>query len=89
MFEAERLDAVAGSFFGLEYSMKQLNMDPKLLDNIFILGYKEWWLHISNKSSIITLNNNVKSKIAHAVSSLYKPRLSYQIYKQQIEKCQI
>ena len=87
MFARERVDAVVGSFSGLEYSMKQLSMDSTLLDNAFILGHKEWWLHISNKSSILKSNDNVKSKISSAVTALYEPRMGYQTYKQQIQKC--
>ena len=89
MFEVERVDGVVGSFSGLEYSMKQLKMDPKLLDNAFILGHKEWWLHISNKSPILKSKDNIKSKIKNAVTALYEPRLSYQIYRKQIQKCDI
>jgi len=85
MFNIERADAVVGSLSGLEYSLKQLNMKPELLNNAFILGYKEWWLHLSNKSPSF----NQRTKIEDAVKALYTPRLSYDTYKQQIKKCRI
>jgi polar amino acid transport system substrate-binding protein len=89
MFKIEHVDAVVGSISGLEYNMKQLNMSAELLNQAFVLGHKEWWLHISNRSPLIKENSNIKSKIKKAVNKIYRERLSYEVYKQQIKDCQI
>ena len=85
MFNFERVDAVVGSISGLEYTMKQLSMNTQLLESAFVLDHKEWWLHVSNK----TVPSAMKQKLTRVVNSLYRPRLSYEVYKQQIEKCGI
>jgi polar amino acid transport system substrate-binding protein len=83
MLKYGRVDAIVGSLVGLKYSLKQENMEQKRLDTAFILGEKEWWLHISKKSPYL---KNI-GEIEQAIKYLYKDDLVYQLYKTQLNAC--
>jgi len=83
MLKFNHVDAIIGSRVGLEYAMQQLDMKQELLSNAFILGTKEWWLHLSKKSPYLKYKNEISLAIKH----FYKDDLVYQLYKSQLSKC--
>ncbi|MEH6347989.1 MAG: transporter substrate-binding domain-containing protein [Bermanella sp.] len=85
MFSFDRVDAVVGSLSGLEYAMQELNLNVNLLENAYYLSDKEWWLHISKKTS----HPRLIARITKAVENIYHPNLIYQAYKQQVNRCLI
>lgn len=85
MFTFGRVDGVVGSLSGLEYAMQELNLNVNLLENAFYLGDKEWWIHISKKTS----HPRLIARVTQAVEKTYHPNLTYQVYKQQVKRCLI
>ncbi|PKG85366.1 hypothetical protein CXF85_07195 [Colwellia sp. 75C3] len=85
MFNRGRVDAVIGSLVGLDYELRAQNLNLKMLDSAFHLGNKEWWLHVSNKTS----NHHILSQLSVAVKSTYRPKLIHQTYLQHVNDCQV
>jgi len=50
LLKLDRISRVVGSRIGLEYALRQQNMDEALITNVFKLTDKEWGLHLSKKS---------------------------------------
>ncbi|PKI13043.1 substrate-binding periplasmic protein [Colwellia sp. 12G3] len=85
LFKLGRVDAVIGSLVGLDYELRAQNLNVKMLDAAFQLGKKQWWLHVSNKTS----NPSLLSQLALAVKNTYRPELIYQTYLKHINDCQV
>ena len=83
MLKANRIDGVIGSMVGIEYALRQYNMDATLMENAFHLGDKEWGLHLSKKSPFISL----LPLLTTAVKANYQKYLIYQLYQQQSKHC--
>jgi polar amino acid transport system substrate-binding protein len=85
MFNLGRVDGVIGSLVGLDYELRVQHLNVKMLDNAFQLGKKEWWLHLSNKTSTPLM----LSELSLAVTNIYQPSLIYQTYLKHIKDCQV
>lgn len=85
MLNLGRVDAVVGSFVGLEYELRVQKLDVKRLDKAFQLGNKEWWLHFSKNTS----NPQLLSQLQLAAEKVKKPDLIYQTYLQHIKDCSV
>jgi polar amino acid transport system substrate-binding protein len=83
MFKLGRVDGVVGSVVGLDYQLRMQNIDVNILINAYVLGEKEWWLHLSKNSRF----NNIKSQLSLAVKKNYQEDLIYKIYQQFIDDC--
>lgn len=83
MLKMARVDGVIGSKIGLEYALRQQNMDLNLISNAFELGTKELGLHLAKNSSFITL----LPLLTTAVQDNYRQDLLYQLYQHQIKYC--
>ncbi|MFT5635927.1 MAG: polar amino acid transport system substrate-binding protein [Cognaticolwellia sp.] len=68
---------------GLEYALRQQNMDESIITNAFSLGTKEWGLHLAKKSSFIALLPLLNT----SVKNTYQKDLIYRLYQQQIKHC--
>ena len=85
MFKLGCVDGVVGSVVGLDYQLRVQNIDVNILTNAYVLGEKEWWLHLSKKAKL----QNVQSQLSLAVKKNYQDDLIYQIYQQYISECQV
>jgi polar amino acid transport system substrate-binding protein len=85
MLKLGRVDGVVGSVIGLDYQLRRQNIDVNILTNAYVLGEKEWWLHLSKKS----LLKNIQLQLRLAVKKGYQDDLMYQIYQQFIQNCQV
>ena len=83
MLKMARVDGVVGSKIGLEYALRQQNMDLSLISNAFELGTKELGLHLAKNSSFIPL----LPILTTAVQDHYRQDLLYQLYQHQIKYC--
>ncbi len=83
MLKLNRVDAIVGSRLGIEYALRKQNMERKRLDTAFILGEKEWWIHMSKKSAFLKNRADIELAIKH----FYKDDLVYQLYKDQLNTC--
>ncbi|MFT7007626.1 MAG: polar amino acid transport system substrate-binding protein [Colwellia sp.] len=83
MFKLGRVDGVVGSVVGLDYQLRMQNVDVNILTNAYVLGEKEWWLHLSKNSSV----NNIQSQLNLAVKKSYQEDLIYKIYQQLTYEC--
>jgi polar amino acid transport system substrate-binding protein len=84
MFKLGRVDAVVGSLVGLDFELREQNLDINILEKSFQLGEKEWWLHLSKKSSYQYL----LPQLALAVEKNYRPDFIYQTYLKHLNNCQ-
>jgi len=82
MLKIGRVEAIIGSELGLSYAMKQLAMDPSILQQAFHIGDKEWWLHLAKKN----IHRSLIPRLQQGVDRLYKFNLSVEVYRQQLEK---
>lgn len=85
LLKLDRISSVVGSRIGLEYALRQQNMDEALITNAFKLGYKEWGLHLSKKSPFMA----ELALLRTAVKSSYKKDLIYRLYQRQISHCSL
>ncbi len=85
MFKLGRVDGVVGSIVGLDYQLRIQNVDVNILSRAYVLGEKEWWLHLSKKS----LFKNIKLPLSLAVKNNYQDDLIYQTYLKFINECQV
>jgi len=85
MLQSNRVDAVVGSLVGLEYALIQQNISSSYLKQAYLLGEKEWWLHVSKKSKY----RNLQPELEKAIKASFKDDLVYQIYKQQLDSCSV
>lgn len=83
MLKLKYVDGVIGSRVGLEYALRQQNMDESIITNAYSLGTKEWGLHLAKKSSFIAL----LPLLTTAVKNTYQKDLIYRLYQQQIKHC--
>jgi len=83
MLKNNRVDGVIGSRVGLEYALRQQDMDNSFMTNAFDLGSKELGLHLSKKSPYITLLPALKT----AVKNNYQADLIYRLYQFQVRHC--
>jgi len=85
MFKANRVDAIVGSEVGLEYALfHKIPNSQALKEQSFLLGKKEWWIHLAKKSKHIELADELRN----ATAQLYGERLIYKTYKALHQKCQ-
>ena len=50
LLQSHRVEAIVGSELGLQFAIDQIGADPREWEDPFILGYKEVWVHFSNRS---------------------------------------
>lgn len=85
MLKLGRVDGVVGSVIGLDYQLRIQNIDVNILTNAYVLGEKEWWLHLSKN----TMFTNIAMQLRLAVKQGYQEDLMYQIYQKFIRNCQV
>ena len=85
MLKLGRVDGVVGSVIGLDYQLRIQSIDVNILTNAYVLGEKEWWLHLSKN----TMFKNIELQLRLAVKQAYQKDLMYQIYQQFIRNCQV
>ncbi len=83
MLQLGRVDAIVGSLIGLEYASKQLNISFNK-QHTFLLGEKEWWLHLSKKSPFQAF----KPQLNKAIKNIYQHDLIHKTYEQFVASCQ-
>ena len=83
MLKLGRVDAIIGSLVGLEYASNKLNI-PFNKQHAFLLGEKEWWLHLSKKSPF----QQFKPQLNKAIKNIYQHDLIHKTYQQYISSCQ-
>jgi len=66
-----RIDAVIGSKVGLENALRVANVSMNDLASPLIIGYKEWWLHFSNRSQ----HQHLAPRLQKFVVDFYKSDL--------------
>ncbi|MBL4740892.1 MAG: transporter substrate-binding domain-containing protein [Sneathiella sp.] len=79
MLKLGRVDAAVGSQSGLQNAIDVQGIDTTNWPAPFELGKKEWWLHFSKNSK----HHDLIPSLTHAVETLYKSDLIYELYKQQ------
>ncbi len=84
MLRLKRVDAIVGSLVGLEYAVLFLDFSLSRFD-MYELGEKEWWLHVSKKSMLL----EQEMKLNEVISQLYKDDLVYKLYQKQMAICNI
>ena len=82
MFNLGRVDAVVGSVIGLDYQLRAQQLDVAMLNNAYVLGEKEWWLHVRKN-----LTATLKEQLYSSVKSNYQTDLIYKAYLQYIAQC--
>jgi len=80
MLKLGRVDAAVGSQSGLQNAIDIQDINTVDWPPPFILGRKEWWLHLANNSK----HQNLIPSLTRAVEKIYKPNLVYELYEQQI-----
>jgi len=76
MLNVNRVDAIVGSQSGLEEALYNLELQPKVWGEPFVLNKKEWWLHFSNKSAYQALIPDFKK----AVEDIYREDLVWELF---------
>ncbi len=84
MFKLGRVDAVVGSLVGLDYELRAQKLSVDMLGQAFVLGKKEWWLHLSKKSAY----QHLLPTLTLAAKNAYQADLIYQSYLNYIKNCQ-
>lgn len=82
MFNLGRVDAVVGSVIGLDYELRAQQLDVNMLTKAYVLGEKEWWLHVAKSTSSV-----LKEQLHSSVKKHYQADLIYKLYQQYIEEC--
>ncbi|MGK0290718.1 MAG: polar amino acid transport system substrate-binding protein [bacterium] len=82
MLSRGRVDAAVGSESGIIYALNNSGIKEQKWKKSYILGSKEWWVHLSNKSK----DSNLIPALKKAVKKLYKPNLIYKLYQKQLSK---
>lgn len=78
MMKANRMDAIVGSQSGLEEALHTIGSDINAWGKPYLLNKKEWWVHLSKKSTHQELIPNIKK----AVESIYREDLVWELYTQ-------
>ena len=82
MLNKNRVDGIIGSKSGVLHSARISNINLDEFPPPLLLGTKEWWLHISNKSKKLKMSNKLKD----IINSLYRKNLVFKVFQQEYLK---